>query len=154
MLLLILTILVVTTVVIYKKKQPQYDDYFSEDDPTFGCELATTGILIFICIGISFLTTSFTIDNKITLYEEQNRVIEERIATMIENYIEYENTTFISMKPSEDAVTTISMFPELNSNTLVKAQIETYYNNQQKLLQLKQERIDLKIWSWWLYFGG
>lgn len=96
---------------------------------------------------------SFVIDEKLAMYEEENTKIEERIAAVVEQYQNYETDIFESVAP-KDAVTYVSLYPELKSDTLVQTQIEVYMANNEKIKALREEKIDAKILKWWLYFGG
>ena len=49
---------------------------------------------------------------------------------------------------------TYSMCPELKSDKLVEEQISVYEENNKKIRELKEDKINLKVKKWWLYFGG
>ena len=119
------------------------------------------------CIGISIvagivaLTILITmvimwspmIDEKITLYQEENLVIEQQIASVITDYQEYELGIIKECAPDQ-AVTMVSLYPELKSDTLVAKQIDIYLENNNKIKQLKEERINQKIIGWWFNFNA
>lgn len=105
-----------------------------------------------ICIGAQVLTDS-KLDSKIAMYTEENAVIEQQIADCVERYQEYEQGVFEKVSPT-DAVAVVTLYPELKSDTLVQAQIETYVENNNKIKQLKERKIDASVRKWWLYFGG
>ena len=113
------------------------------------------GILDFIVIIGCILTFSdgFTAKEKIKMYEEENVKIEEQMDTLVKQYMEYEGETFKEFK-TDSSVTLVSMYPELKSDELIKAQINTYIANNNKIKELKEAAIDLKIGKWLLYFGG
>lgn len=92
------------------------------------------------------------IDEKIAMYQEENDNIEVQIDTLVQNYMQYEQTTFSEFK-NEDAMTLVSLYPELKSDTLVQSQISVYTENNQKIKELKAKKIDLAVSKWWLYFG-
>lgn len=97
-------------------------------------------------------TTEATIDKKIALYEESNSVIEERISSAVSAYMDFEASTYGELQAT-DAITLVSLFPELKSDALVQQQIEIYVKNNQELLQLKEAKINLTKQKWLLYFG-
>lgn len=101
---------------------------------------------------IGAIETSFTIDEKIAMYEEENASIEKRIDETVKNYMEFEASAYEKFK-NEDAMNLISLFPELKSDTLVQQQIEVYIENNKKIKDLKEEKIDLKKVKFELYFG-
>ena len=44
--------------------------------------------------------------------------------------------------------------PELKSNELTNKQMDVYINNNAKIKELKERKIDTKTIKWLLYFGG
>lgn len=103
-----------------------------------------------LCIGVSNLRI---IDEKIEMYTEENTKIESQMDDLIRNYMEYEGNTFKEFK-SESAVTLINLYPELKSDVLVQKQLDMYIANNEKIKELKNEKITGKVKKWWLYFGG
>ena len=83
------------------------------------------------------------------MYEEENDEIEEEISTLVNTYMAFEKATFENLKVDGDIVALVSLYPELKSDELVQAQITLYMSNQKKIINLKEELIDLdkkKIW--------
>ena len=105
---------------------------------------------VIIGVGVSELVV---IDDKIAMYEEENTAIEEQIDIVVKQYQEYETEIFANSTP-ESAITLVSLYPELKSDTLVASQIEVYVSNNQKIKELKETRINGDVYRWWLYFGG
>ena len=105
---------------------------------------------IILCIGVSELRV---IDEKIEMYTEENTKIESQMDDLIRNYMEYEGNTFKEFK-SESAVVLINLYPELKSDVLVQKQLDIYVANNEKIKELKNEKITGKVKKWWLYFGG
>ena len=112
----------------------------------------SVGFFIWGMVLIETVGTGYTIDERISMYEEENASIEESIDTIVKNYMDFEATTYEGLK-NEDAINLISLFPELKSDTLVQQQIEVYVANRQKIKELKEEKIDLSKAKWMLYFG-
>ena len=108
-------------------------------------------------IGGSFvgahLATSHTIDEQIALYEQENRIIEEKVEASVNAYLEHEQKTIQPLTP-ENATTYVSFIPELNSDSVVSRQINTYLANHQSIMTLKVKKINLVKYKWWLYFGS
>ncbi len=96
--------------------------------------------------------TGHTIDNKIAMYEEENASIDESIDVTVRNYMDFEASTYGELK-DKDAINLVSLFPELKSDTLVEKQIKVYISNNDKIKELKEEKIDLSKSKWNLYFG-
>ncbi|MBS4902320.1 MAG: hypothetical protein KHZ96_07550 [Coprobacillus sp.] len=112
------------------------------------CVLFVIGIFL----GIS-VSNGKTIDEKIAMYQEENSKIEKQIDTLVSNYMNYESDTYEKIK-SESSITLVSMYPELKSDKLVEEQISVYEENNKKIREFKEDKINLKVKKWWLYFGG
>ena len=108
--------------------------------------------IIAILLGI-IVSGGRTIDEKIAMYQEENNKIEKQLDTLVSNYMNYESNTYEKFK-SESSVTLVSMYPELKSDKLVEEQISVYEENNKKIRELKEDKINLKVEKWWLYFGG
>ena len=109
-------------------------------------------LVIAIFLGIS-VSNGRIIDEKISMYQEENTKIEKQIDTLVSNYMDYESDTYEQFK-SESYITLVSMYPELKSDKLVEEQISVYEENNKKIRELKEDKIKLKVKKWWLYFGG
>lgn len=114
------------------------------------------------CIIIAILTLIFSItysnarviDQRIAMYETENQQIEERIESLVDNYMAYESDTFEKVDRGDDTIALVSLFPELKSDTLVERQIEVYMSNNKQIKELKEEELKYKVYAWWLFFGG
>lgn len=104
-----------------------------------------------IILGIHVKSLS-VIDSRIEMYEEENARIEQQIADVVEEYQKYETDIFMEVSP-ESAVTMVSLYPELKSDSLVQAQIEVYVENNKTIKYLKDKQINGDVYRWWLYFG-
>lgn len=93
-----------------------------------------------------------TVDNRIEMYQEENAKIEEQISVAVQQYQDYETEIFNDLKP-ESAVTLVSLYPELKSDSLVQKQLDVYLANNQKIKELKEEKIMGSVTRWWGYFG-
>lgn len=106
--------------------------------------------LIVVSIHVKSLSV---IDSRIEMYEEENARIEQQIADVVEQYQKYETDIFMEVAP-ESAVTMVSLYPELKSDSLVQAQIEVYVENNKTIKNLRDQQIKGDVYRWWLYFGG
>lgn len=116
--------------------------------------IATVVVLIASLIQINLLVEISTIDERIAMYEKQNAEIEEQIETVVKEYQEYESGIMIEVGNKESYITLVSLYPELKADTLVNKQIEVYLNNNQTIASLKNQRLNERIYRWWLYFGS
>ena len=116
---------------------------------------ASVGVLSFL-IGVVFLpfaTSTKTIDEKIKMYQEENTKIEMQIAESVKNYQQYE-TDIIEDVTKENVMALVTLYPELKANELIAKQIEVYVENNTQIKYLKDDKIDINLIKWWLYFGG
>ena len=118
----------------------------------FGAALGLVSFIAIIALGINVKSLS-VIDDRITMYEEENARIEQQIADVVEQYQKYETDIFREVAP-ESAVTMVSLYPELKSDSLVQAQIEVYAENNKTIRDLSDKQIEGNVYRWWLYFGG
>ena len=139
------------------KEYKKGDD--GDEDVIGGCFMAgvITGVvslffLIWLFILIIRVGTGYTIDDKIAMYEEENASIEESIDVTVKNYMNFETSTYDELK-DKDAMNLVSLFPELKSDTLVQKQIEVYVKNNDRIKELKEEKIELQKVKFYLYFG-
>lgn len=92
------------------------------------------------------------IDEKIAMYEEENIKIEQQITDVVKQYQEYESGIFTEVAP-EDAMTLVTLYPELKSDALVQSQIDVYIENNKAIKELKSMSVNASFYRWWLYFG-
>ncbi|MBR4110096.1 MAG: hypothetical protein IKK43_00150 [Clostridia bacterium] len=112
--------------------------------------IATLIAILFIAPDVN---TEFVIDQKIQLYEQENAIIEQRIDTIVQEYMAYEKETYADLS-AVDPVARVALFPELKSDTMVQSQIQTYTQNWEKIMSLKEEKVNLITKRWWLSFGN
>ena len=108
--------------------------------------------LIGIFVNIGFLVYGRTLDDKIAMYEQENAAIEQSVDVLVKDYYKHESDTYSSLKP-ENAVLFASAYPELQSNELATKQLEIYVDNNNKIKELKEDKINLSKNRFWLYFG-
>lgn len=106
------------------------------------------GIVLMCCV-----VEGETIDERIAMYEAENMKIEEQITDIVENYKKYEGDVFGSVG-EENAMAIVTLYPELKSDSLVSKQIDVYVENNDRIKELKIEKISLRPARWWLYFGS
>lgn len=131
--------------------------FFSCLGTIFGCicEFVTVIAIIINCVNISQLKVS---DKKIAMYEEENNNIQNSISEIVENYKNYEKNTYSeSLKNidinNKDIVVLTQLYPDLKSNEMVNTQIQIYQENNKKIKELKENKLNYEVSKWWLYFG-
>lgn len=148
--LLVITIIATTIGMVWG----HYDDW----DNAFPYFLTTCNgcafilALIFTIILAYEVSSAKVIDDKIAMYQTENEKIETQIAEVVQQYQEYEQGTFEKVAPDK-AVTLVSLYPELKSDDLVSKQIAIYVDNNNKIKELKEDKITASVDRWWLYFG-
>lgn len=109
--------------------------------------------LIFVIIASVNVVNGRVIDTKIAMYQEENKNIESQMDVLVDKYMDYESETFDELK-GKSSITLVSLYPELKADELVKSQVEVYTSNNKTIKELKEDKINLSTWKWWLYFGG
>ena len=115
-----------------------------------------TGFIIKLGIAIYLLVKLVgisVIDEKIELYSTQNEEIEKKVEEVVKQYMKHEQDTFTELKTDTSYITLVTLYPELKSDELIKSEINLYEKNNQKIIALKEQKINKKIYTWWLYFG-
>lgn len=113
--------------------------------------ITVISLIALINISVNF-SMSKTAIQRIEMYEEQNNKIESSISDLVTNYMNYESETFKECS-SDSSVTLVSLYPELKSDALVEQQCNLYMENNKKIIELKEELINISVYKWWLYFG-
>lgn len=114
------------------------------------CILILAGFILFIML----LCYPYKVDEKIVMYQEENTIIEEKVKNTVRAYMEFEQETYDKLLKDADLITMMLKYPELNSNELVKIEIETYKENSQKIKELKDNKIGRSTMAWWICFGN
>lgn len=149
--LLLVLLLILTVVCVYCATNFDFgEETFIAGSILFGLGF-TISCVVFIIIAIT-VSSGKTISQRIEMYQEQNQKIEESIADLVENYMNYEANTFKNIS-SDSAITLVSLYPELKSDTLVEQQCNLYMENNKKITELREEQINMTVYRWWLYFG-
>lgn len=109
------------------------------------------GVLVYL---LSKLIGMRVINEKIELYTNQNNEIENKIAVVVKQYMEHENKTFKDLKTDTSYITLTTLYPELKSDKLIEKEIDLYEANNEKIITLKEQKINERVYKWWVYFGG
>lgn len=127
------------------------DDAISILASLIGIFGAAACIIAAIFFGFNLVEVK-TLDSKIEMFQTENAVIESQIAECVEQYQKYETEIFTEVK-GESAITLVTLYPELKADQLISKQIEVYVANNEKIRDLKEQKINGDIYRWWLYFG-
>ena len=96
-------------------------------------------IPVYVCT-YNYYATITSADQQIKLYTEQNKDIENKVAIVVDKYLEHEKDTYSTLKP-KTKITLASTYPELQSNKLVQQQIQLYNENNKKITNCKLQKI-------------
>lgn len=128
------------------------------DDNPFSYIMIILGVMGLIAVVSAVVTGVYetsqedVIDTKIEMYIEENTNIEQSVTETVEQYLEHEFAIFDNLQ-GEDIQTLLVVYPQINSNELVKKQIEIFTNNNAKIKELKEQKLNIDVWRFWLYFG-
>ena len=149
LLLFIFIVLFILGVII--DKNSSYDNSIGEFLGWF-----SLGFILLIMIALTFVIVDYprNIDEKLNMYQEENQSIELKVKETVKVYMDYEQETYKNLVETTDLTALLIKYPELNSNELVKHEIEIYKSNSDKIKELKEKQIDRSSYNWWLYFGN
>ena len=137
-LFIIFLLMIIIGILLFKWTNKGYDHeglcLFATCEITLGCiiEFIVVSFIIVCAFGISQLKVA---DIKIAMYEEENIKIEQYIATIVKDYINYEKDTYKIASEQIDSSSLLvltELYPDLKSNELVKKQIDVYTENKRR----------------------
>ena len=143
-------LMVICGIYLYCELEPDKDS-IAIAFQIIGAIVIISSIMAFILL-LKCVLGRVGIDKKIAMYEEENTKIEQQIADVVKQYQEHESVIFTKVAP-EGAMTLVTLYPELKSDTLVQSQIEVYIENNKSIKELKSMTINASFYRWWLYFG-
>ena len=151
MIIAILIISVILTVICARKIGDA--NYISDNEVPYAIGIAfgivgIVGAFVAAFIVGSYVVKADTIDERMELYQTENARIEKDIETIVEQYKEYEGEMFRDIS-TEDTISTVVLYPVLKTNTLVMSQIDIYVENNEKIKELKEEKIFGDVYRRW-----
>jgi hypothetical protein len=151
MISLLCGISVAFTIFFFVKAKKEYDDelYCTATFIAFIVSMFFLFWVIKLCVSLG---TEYALDEKIQMYSEENAKIEENVSAIVQNYMDFETSTYEKFK-DEDALNLVSLFPELKSDSLVQDLLVVYVDNTNEIKKLKTKKIELSTVKWKLYFG-
>lgn len=110
-------------------------------------------LLVWGIIEIGILCNRMTIDDRIAMYQEENALIEQRVASTVDKYMQFERDVMVEVSPDDDIITLVALYPELKSDELVKQEMQLYIDNNKTIKDLKAKKINKRVHKFLLYFG-
>ena len=145
LIILICTILVIIGTILEAKNNDASEIW---EMTGFICGAIAVAVLIIV-----LMMYPYKVEEKLAMYIEENTNIENKVKETVGAYMDFEKDTYQNLVKTAD-LTILIKYPELNSNELVKVEIETYKENNIKIKELKEQLIMKSTYDWWLYFGG
>lgn len=108
--------------------------------------------IIALLVLLGGLINMRIINDKIKLYDKQNKEIENKIEITVKNYMGYEGNIYKDLK-SDSYIQLVNLYPDLKADQLVQQQITLYIENNKKMIELKEEKMNETVYKWWIYFG-
>lgn len=151
-LLLIICILCVIAGIILYLQTDEYDYIFLKPILVFGGSIMTLILIGMLVYNVDHIIELKVIDQKIAMFQEENDKIENDIDVLVKQYMLHEKETLNDFK-SESSITLVNLYPDLKSNELVQQQLQIYLENNNKIKELKENKITYTTSKWWVYFG-
>ena len=127
--------------------------YSDAGSTVFAISLIVLVVVIICCLfNINKIVKANTLEQKITVYQEEMTNIENSINPVVQNYLDHEKETYTALTP-DNAVIFASIYPELSSNEIVQKQLNIYNEYLISIKNLKLEIAEISTAKWWLYFG-
>jgi hypothetical protein len=129
-----------------------WQDYDNEISCVIGCAI-TVGIfisVILIVCAICRIGDGAVAADKIKSYEQGKIRIEKEMGTMVNAYMDYEKDN-VKRVSDKDAVSYVTVIPELKSSDLVKQEMALYADYDKRIMKLKEKQADAKFAKFLLY---
>jgi hypothetical protein len=128
------------------------EDYDDELSFTVGC-IAVGGMIIsglVIAWSVCGIGDGAVATDKIKSYEQGKVRIEKEMGTMVNAYMDYEKDN-VKRVSDKDAVSYVTVIPELKSSDLVKQEMALYADYDKRIMKLKEKQADAKFAKFLLY---
>ena len=100
-----------------------------------------------------YLIDCKNLDIKIEFLEENNVELENKIYETVEQYCIYENKVMQDISADKPELILL-LYPELKANELFNSYIATLRENNAEIKELTLNKLNEKVYQWWLYFGS
>lgn len=147
--MLTLVFLIIVAICVILTSYAIKTDYTKSD--TIDVLIFLSGLVSFILLIVilihtyNYYATTTIADQKIKLYAEQNKDIENKVGLVVDKYLKHEKDTYAELKP-KTKITLASTYPELQSNKLVQQQIQLYNENNKKITKCKLQKIRARFY--------
>ncbi len=152
MLIVIALITLLITIIFFKLAKDHPFDSWDAGAMLSGTVFIVSMLAIF-WTGVHIRRCIYVIPAQIAMYEEENARIEEKVANTVAKYMEYEGGVIMEIAPEDDAMSLISLYPDLKADQLISEEINIYIANNNQIKELRAELTEQASYKWWLYFG-
>lgn len=94
------------------------------------------------------ISRSSTLDEQIVILTDENKLIDTELGVLLDQYSDKHRDS-----NSVPNIAFLPLYPELSENDLVMDSITRYRDNVNKVRELRQRKLDIRVNKWWLYFG-
>lgn len=142
-------IFIVSTALLIFLVAQEYDNLIS-------VVLGVVAIVVMFSSSVAILWAVLRVGNGITAtdkiksYEEGKVRIEKEMGTMVNAYMDYEKDN-VKRVSDKDAVSYVTVIPELKSSDLVKQEMALYADYDKRIMKLKEKQADTKLAKFILY---
>ena len=152
MLILVSVVLLALTILLFVLAQDYPYAMWDAAGTIFAVLFIASAIGMFV-VGYHVHRCKYVIPTQITMYEEENARIEEKVRDTVNKYMEYEGGVIMEIAPEDDAMSLISLYPDLKTDQLMSEEISVYIANNDQIKKLRSEQAEQASYKWWLYFG-
>lgn len=93
-----------------------------------------------------------TIENRLSVIEEQNQTVLAQIEPLVQQALEYESNNYKDFKlDAEKVIAFAQLYPDLKANSFLNKQIDIILANQEEIKQLKLDKASLNAYHFWLW---
>jgi hypothetical protein len=129
-----------------------WQDYNNDASFVAGC-IAVGGMILSVAViawSVAGIWDGMVAADKIKSYEQGKVRIEKEMGTMVNAYMDYEKDN-VKRVSDKDAVSYVTVIPELKSSDLVKQEMALYADYDKRIMKLKEQQADAKFAKFLLY---
>lgn len=107
--------------------------------------------ITFLTVGV-YNSENSTIDNRLSVLEEQNQIVLSQVEPLVQKALEYESNTYKDFKlDAAKIIAFTQLYPDLKANAFLNKQIDVILANQKEIKQLKLDKVSLNAYHFWLW---
>ena len=122
---------------------------------SLGCVFAILSVVVLIVIGVNLIkiNTIPFLNQKIELYEKENEEHKKVLDEIVAKYLSRtENERYLDLR-NEDSIIALSLISDFNVDTHTSWRLRSYQNNRNKILELREQIIEIEKMRKIYFFG-